>query len=127
MNMAYEDFLNRVIAAGIDAAQRDYGDKDAAKLRGSIAGFEACRGKAPRDILDVLIKANKASADGYATQTTDMDAWWETRCYQAEVEWVLNVLSVIIPNIPVMTTARGVITANEILQGRSLIMPGHAV
>lgn len=90
--MNYEEFLARVIDEGINAAKADYktlGQKN--KLEGSLAGFEACIGKLPDELKGIWTEANEyvsvAWVDG------DSEKYWWFRCYQGEIEWVMNVVS----------------------------------
>lgn len=90
------------------------------KLRGSVAGFEACRGQSLDGLRDVLEAAKTATRDAYAREADDY--WW-FRCYQLEVEWVCNVVSCVLMNegLPTIVhpTARGMMTAAEIVGVRS--------
>jgi hypothetical protein len=62
----YGQFLTRVIGEGIAAAERDYTRPDQEqKLRGSIAGFEACYGKTPAQLAELLSAARTACADAH--------------------------------------------------------------
>lgn len=68
--MTYLETLERIINDGIEAAKEDYGRKDSpenkARLKGSIEGFEACRGKTPEQLARLLAdercKTNQASS-----------------------------------------------------------------
>jgi hypothetical protein len=89
--MDYNDFLTQVIEDGITAAKADYTkpeDKD--KLEGSIEGFEACRGKDPTALLKLLQEAQKRTQEAYREQSAD---YWRIRGFEAEIEWVCNVVS----------------------------------
>jgi hypothetical protein len=116
--MDYQVFLNKVIDDGIEAARRDYAAPEAArKLKGSIAGFEACRSKPPGEIAALLIKVHSEAMALWGGN--DHDAYWEARCKEAEIEWVANVVSAALqangqPEI-VAPTCRGVMKAAEIL------------
>lgn len=129
MPMTYSAFLKRIIDDGIAAAKADYTHPEKAHmLRGSIAGFEACRGKTPHEIAELLIESRKLAQRLYFERDEDPNAekYWEANCFALEVEWVANVLSAgmtcqmgatelekaqaIVP-----PTARGVMKAAEIL------------
>lgn len=119
MSMGYEQFLTRIIDEGIAAAKADYTEeKDAGKLKGSIAGFEACRGKSPAELKDVLAKAHERVTQAYLDNLDPVD-YFEIRCFEAEVEWVCNCVSAILMNegMPVIVppTARGVMKAAEVV------------
>lgn len=119
------EFLHQVIEHGITGAKADYCKPEQAdKLRGSLAGFEACRGKNPKELLELLQEASKD------TQKAHLDwagNYWEVRCREAEIEWVCNVVSAVLvmskagPPIT-MVTARGVMAANRILKADGCIM-----
>jgi len=92
--MNYQEFLTKVIDEGIAAARKDYADqKD--KLNGSIAGFEACRDKTPEELKLLLESSQISTKDAYTNQLVNY--WW-FRCYEAEVEWVCNVVSAMLYN-----------------------------
>lgn len=90
--MNYEEFLARVIDEGIDAAKRDYTKPDQKdNLEGSLAGFEACIGKLPNELIEIWAEVEPYAVN--ALGKNDSDAYWFYRCYKAEVEWVMNVVS----------------------------------
>lgn len=123
-HMNYQDFLTRIIDDGVEAATQDYADSPA-KRRGSIAGFEACRGCPPAKLAQ-LLKDARAARDHARDETQadrgDLDDYWEARCYEAEVEWVCNCVSVILVNEgrpPIVPpTARGVMKASGVLSAQ---------
>lgn len=117
--MNYQYFLEQVINDGIEAAKSDYsGPKDKERLDGSIAGFEACRKKNPDELVDVFQKASEDMNQAYIEQKSNY--WWY-RCFQAEVEWVCNVVSAMLINeghhtlISYLPTSSGVMKASEII------------
>jgi hypothetical protein len=123
--MTYEEFLTKAIDKGIDAAKRDYAKpEDKARLDGSIAGFEACRGKNPIELRDLMWDARTKTQTAFhrvhEKEITD-EEYWKIRCFEAEVEWTCNVVSAILANSggpaldPLMPTARAVICASEIV------------
>lgn len=94
--MNYTDFLNEVINIGIESARRDYKDETKPdQLEGSIAGFEACRGKEPVELLEVFRQGHEYANKAYFDRA---DNYWYFRCYQLEVEWVLNCVSCLLVN-----------------------------
>jgi hypothetical protein len=105
MAMTMEEFLDRLISTGKDAARRDYGkrsdDLGRARLEGALAGFEACRGKPPFEILILLREEQKKtrelrigmSSPGTAERAAESRAYWHQRCREAEIEWVANCIS----------------------------------
>lgn len=115
--MNYDDFLRATIELGIDAARRDYTrPEQAEKLRGSLAGFEACRGKWPGQLNQLY---DRTEAEASARLDTEDYLYW--RCRHLEVEWVCNVVSAMLVNqgLPptrVAPTARGVMTADKVLR-----------
>jgi len=116
MSMTYQDLLNAIIETGIEAARADYGqragDYVAEMLRGSIEGFEACRGKTPAEIVALWQTAERSGM-----WTGDPAAHWHARCRAAEIEWVLNVLSVGMPEplLAWLPTARAAIQYAKIV------------
>ena len=114
----YWGLLNATIDGGIAAARADYVRPDQAdKLRGSVAGFEACREKDRYELValwsDAGAKANQCNGNA----TIYGEGYWYWRCYQLEVEWVLNVLSAALrcSMLSHLPTARGVMRAAEIV------------
>ncbi len=108
---SYQDLLARVIGDGIEAARVDY--RPGPELDGSVAGFEACRGRTPEQLAALLQEARLEARRGQAGD------YWFWRCRELEVEWVCNVVSAALLNqgLPVIVTptARGVFKAAEIL------------
>jgi hypothetical protein len=113
--MYHDEFLERVINEGIEAAQKDYADKPE-RLNGSLAGFEACRDKNTLELAELLSAATTASRD--ARMNENPDYWWY-RCYELEVEWVCNCVSAVLWNQGLPTiitpTARGLFQAAKII------------
>jgi len=111
----YTEFLTRIINDGIEAAKNDYVGKED-KLKGSIAGFEACRGKNPDELKELLSKAAK---DTFHAHMKHIPNYWEIRCFEAEVEWVCNCVSAMLMNEKLPTiippTARAVIKVAEVI------------
>lgn len=112
--MNYEQFLNRVVDEGREAARLDYKSGD--KLAGSQAGFDACRGKSVADLAALLDTANRATTDARRREAADY--WW-FRCYELEVEWVCNCVSAMLHNQKLPTivppTCRGMMKAAEVI------------
>jgi hypothetical protein len=120
--MDYDSYLTRVIDDGIASVKADPHIADHPKrLRGSIEGFEACRGKNPvelRELLDAsnrssLLDAEKANSGG------DIEDYWQKRHFALQVEWVCNCVSAALhashlPTI-VSPTYRGMMRAADIL------------
>ena len=124
----YHAFLNRVIDDGIAAARDSYAT-DPHKQRGAVEGFEACRGKRPDELAELLTEANRRSnaARELVHNSNEHDvaaqSYWHVRCYAAEVEWVCNVVSCALQNegrpTIVIPTARAFRKAAEILGVRA--------
>lgn len=117
--MNLNEFVKKVVELGIEAAKRDYKDKRrAAILKGSIDGFKACLDKNAIELGILYVEAQKKSND---VRNDDANDYWEKRGYFMEIEWVCNVVSAALYNmkLPVIIppTARGMITAAEILEG----------
>jgi hypothetical protein len=115
----YSEFLHQVIEDGIEAAKRDYTEpRKRPNLEGSLAGFEACRGL---DVAELALELNLARERTHelAVARVDPENYWYRRCFEAEVEWVCNVVSAMLHNqglgVIIPPTARGVIKAAEVL------------
>jgi len=107
----YEEFLETVIRDGIAGVMADYAtprDKD--KLEGALKGFEECRGKNPKELLELL---EQAKAKVWEAQCELVDRYWYWRCREAEIEWVCNVTGTVVGMNGV--TAMGVLKAAEVL------------
>jgi hypothetical protein len=125
--MTYGDFLERAVDLGISAAKRDYsGRSQKAKLEGSIDGFEACRRKTPTEIAALCREAGKRTSDAKARfhlGEISSDEYWKTRCREAEIEWIANVVSVVLVrdgNPPIVSpTVRAALLAQSILSGEA--------
>lgn len=113
--MTYDEFLTRVIDEGIAAARTDYASSPH-KLKGAVAGFEACRGKDTVALAQLIIEAGKMTQDALLAHVPN---YWEIRCFEAEVEWVCNCVSAMLLNegLPTIVppTSRGVMRAAEII------------
>lgn len=120
MSVDYNEFLNKVIDDGIEAAKEDYASRPE-KLKGSIEGFEACRGKNPLELAEVLKQASKKTHEARMNRVPN---YWEIRCFEAEVEWVCNCVSAILMNQGLPTiispTARGYMKAAQIVGVESI-------
>jgi hypothetical protein len=113
--MEYEKFLTKVVDDGIEAARKSYAERPD-KLRGAVAGFESCRGKSPEELRSALETAGKATQ---MARVCRADNYWEVRCFEAEIEWVCNVVSAAMLSQNAQTvitpTARGMLKAADIL------------
>jgi len=117
--MDYNQFLRRIIDEGIAAVTADYteeSDKD--RLEGSIAGFNACRDKLPEQLVEIWTKASADVNEAFGDR--EKKYWW-LRCFQLEVEWVINVVSAMLinegqkPLLAWLPTANGGMKAASIL------------
>lgn len=119
--MAYDTFLAQVITEGIAACEKDYAkDTQTEKREGAIAGFEVCRGKSPVELGRILANARARLHDASRELAGPRrDGYWRIRCFEAEVEWVCNVVSAALMNngepVIIQPTARGVLKAAAIL------------
>jgi hypothetical protein len=123
MAMKFDDYLTRIINDGIASAKSDPNLRaHPQRLRGAIAGFEACRGKNLIELHKLLTEAHAATFDKY-THTQDEDAniedYWEVVNRELQIEWVCNCVSAAVAAMglqPITTpTARGYIKASEVL------------
>jgi len=121
--MDYYEFLDRIIDDGIAAAEADY--EEGPKLDGSVAGFEACRGKPPRSLKELLEQASAETHNALIANVPEED-YWRIRCYEAEVEWVCNCVSVLLmstDDVPVIVPP----TARAALKVASIVGVAEAV
>lgn len=119
--MEYLEFIEKVIERGIAGAIRDYTkpeQKD--QLEGSIAGFNACRGKQPGELQEVYNEAAEYSSPlNFIKEDANTLKWFQ--CYRMEVEWVLNCVSAVMANqglpplLSWLPTARAVMNVAEIV------------
>ena len=113
--MDYSQFLDTIIADGIVAATADYKD-DPLRLKGSVAGFEACRGKTPEQLAALLAESGRKMTEAHMHE---VENYWEVASYWAEVEWTCNCVSAILQNqglrVIVPPTCRGVLKASEVV------------
>ena len=111
------EFIERVIGDGINAAKADYPKPDQKeKLKGSISGFEKCRGKNTLELLTLLDEAKIATHKALLEQAKN---YWFVRCEEAEIEWVCNCVSALLVNEGfdpiIIPTARSVMKVAEIV------------
>ena len=98
--MTYLEFLDRIISDGIAAALADYSGSDPlslAKRNGAVKGFEACKGRTPEEIGRLYARASLDAARLFGRDIPESE-YWESVCFQAEVEWVANCVSVLLAN-----------------------------
>lgn len=114
----YFDFLSKIIDKGQEAARRDY--KKGQKLQGSLAGFEACRKLKPHALQELLNTCRISTIAEYGQHDDDISKYFWYRCYESEVEWVCNCISVILMQMgkPVIVppTARAALLIAEIMK-----------
>jgi len=117
--MDYNEFLTRVIDEGIQAATADYTEEsDKERLEGSIAGFNACRGMTPEQLVELWTKAGMDVNNAFG----DMEKkYWYFRCFQLEVEWVINVVSAILMNEGYKPLLAWLPTANGATKAASIV------
>jgi hypothetical protein len=122
--MNLNEFIEEVIEKGIEAAKADYTKpEDSNRLKGSIEGFEACRGKSPKELKTLLENARKES-NSLLFEDKEIEEYWRFNSKTAEIEWVCNCVSAVLVNegheplIPV--TCNAVLLANKILLGSKI-------
>jgi len=123
--MKYEDFLTRIIEEGIESAKEDYAGTTPAKTikrEGAVQGFLTCKDCTPEQLVELYQAAGEKVNNAYREQAKD---YWHWRCYQAEIEWVCNVVSAMLANegskplLPHLPTGNGVRKASSILASES--------
>ncbi len=115
--MNYGEFLTQVIDNGLKSVASDERiTKRAKRLEGAKAGFEACRGKDPVQLKELLGAANRKSA--LAREEKDIEEYWKAVYYALQIEWVCNTVSAMLMNeglqVIVPPTARGAINAAKV-------------
>ena len=94
MTTTYDQLLDRIISDGVAEVREAYADpKDHHKRDGAIEGFEACRGKAPSDLVALWTEAERSAAQ-IARDFGDATDYWRQRYKTLQIEFVLNVVSV---------------------------------
>jgi hypothetical protein len=121
MAVSFDEFRTRIIEDGIAACKKDY-KNDQSKRDGSIAGFQSCSNKTPEQIAQLLAEAKNRTTKAFAEAQNGVissDEYWYIRCFEAEVEWVANCVSIVLINqgLPpiIPPTCRGAIKAAEII------------
>ncbi len=92
--------LDAIIDRGIEAAKRDYA-KYPHKVEGAVAGFDACRNKAPMELLALLQEANNQHQQYYWKSVQNeitIEEYWKQTCHMREIEWTCNCVSVLLVN-----------------------------
>jgi hypothetical protein len=97
--MTIEQLRDEVVLRGKEAASRDYNRPDqAAKLRGSLAGFDraAVLPLNPEQFEAEIAKleAELGEMRKRMRKRQDREGYWEKRCFQAEIEWTFSILCV---------------------------------
>jgi hypothetical protein len=122
----YDQLLDRVITDGIAEVREAYVDpKDHHKRDGAIDGFEACRGKAPSELV-ALWQTAENQAHQIMRAERDVKDYWRQRYKALQIEFVLNVISVGLgqPLLAHLPTARGAMKYAEIVgvHGDSMVL-----
>ena len=97
--MNYEQFIQKVVKKGIEAVKEDYKLPERKAIRkGSIAGFEACIGKNPIQLFNLLENASAKTRKLMIEDRKNPDRYLEARGFELEVEWVCNCVSCLLYN-----------------------------
>lgn len=115
--MILADVLNFTIDDGIESLREQLtGRIDRMRFEGGRDGFEACRGKEPHEIVELLAAATMRREE--ARQASAPDYWYH-RYFEVQIEYVASVMSVALMQHglpPIATvTARSVIRYAEIV------------
>lgn len=119
--MTYAQLLDRVISDGIAEVSETYADpKEHHKRDGAIAGFEACRGKPPEELVALWSAAEDQARQIMRAEHADSsssDDYWKQRYAVLQIEFVLNVISAGLekPLLAHLPTARGAMRYAEIV------------
>lgn len=127
--MTYQDFMQKLIDIGIEAARLDYagaGEFNTERLAGSLDGFMECRGKSPIQIGELLEDSEKKAQQAFTRldlNEISRGEYWRVRCRAIEIEWVTNCVSALLasqglePIIPY--SSRAVLTVAKIIGVRA--------
>jgi len=97
--MDYPEFLERVIRAGLASIlTHEAITSRPERLEGSRAGFEACRGKSPEELAELLkttreecLSLRRNLPDGAAPR--ELGLYWRKRYFEVQVEHVANTVA----------------------------------
>src|SRR4051812_9301472 len=96
MAMSYEVVLEQLINEGIEGVKEHYPKPEQTDKRdGSIAGFEACRGKNPAQLKVLLREAHDHTMAARAQKHKE---YWYYRYYELQIEFVCNAVSACLIN-----------------------------
>ncbi len=124
--MDYFEFLNKIIEEGRAAAIEDYTGKPNKEdnLKGSLEGFEACRGKNPVELASILADAHQRVLLAFRREAPN---YWQINCREAEIRFVCNVVSATMVNQGldpiVLPSCSGVMVAARVLNGENCLVP----
>ena len=121
--MTYEEFLARVVDDGIRSSGEDERiSKYPKRLEGSRLGFEACRGKTPLELAELLRDAERKCLlvrEDTSGKDSDIEDYWRERYRAIQIEWVCNTVSAMLYNEGKSTivppTANGMMNAARII------------
>jgi hypothetical protein len=108
--LTYYQLIDRIITDGIAEVREAYADPaEHHKRDGAIEGFEACRGKAPSEIVALWRAAEDQAHQIMRSDPRDTKDYWRQRYKVLQLEWVLNVISVALGRslLSHLPTARG--------------------
>lgn len=114
--MRYDEFLTTVIDTGLASVRDSIKDED--KLRGAVAGFEACRGRSEKELLELELWAQREMLAHHGTPLH-----WEKRYQQLQIEFVVRAVAAAQQSSgmkPIAeVTTRGVMAAANVLGVKS--------
>jgi hypothetical protein len=111
--MTYHQLVDRIVNDGIAEVREAYADPENHHKRdGAIEGFEACRGKAPSEIVELWRTAeDQAHQIAREDRSASRDAkdYWRQRYKTLQIEFALNVISAALGQslLSHLPTARG--------------------
>jgi hypothetical protein len=116
--MNFDEFITRVIDRGIKSVSADEMITEHPKrLKGSLDGFEACRGKDPVQLALLYSDAERKALA--LREVEDIEDYWQARYFAIQVEFVCNTASAVLMNqgLPVIIppTAKGAMNAAKIV------------
>lgn len=116
--MRYQDFLRRAVEESIIAATEDFAKHNEKRyvIEGSLAGLRACLDLSPPQLKNLLARAYRVHQASF--HKTSIARYWRVTSFMHEVEWICNVVSVVLWNQGIDTivvpTQRAAILAQRI-------------
>lgn len=89
--MKYFDFLNQTVDHCIAQGELYQIPQEESSMKFHTDGFEACRNKPPHELAALLQESVKNRAEHFGQSD-----YWYFRRYEVQVEWICNIVSVLL-------------------------------